>query len=101
MPQSLEELEETLLPLRKQLHQLLGLPMDRPMLRMANALAFDAAGEAYLQPAQSPEPWAGAGVISAILRLPSFHTIASLYTVLALRADSAGHLTCPAVHVNI
>lgn len=70
MLQSLEALEETLLPMRKQLHQLLGLPMDRPMLRMANALAFDAAGEAYLQPAQSPESWYGAGVISAILRLP-------------------------------
>ena len=33
--------------MRKELHQLLGLPMDRPMLRMANAMSFqDAAGEA-------------------------------------------------------
>ena len=45
--QSLEAIEEQLLPMRKQLHQLLGLPMDRPMLRMANARSFDdAAGEA-------------------------------------------------------
>ena len=72
MLQSLEALEETLLPMRKHLHRLLGLPMDRPMLRMANALAFDAAGEAYLLPAQSPESWDGAGVISATLRLPIF-----------------------------
>ena len=70
--QSLEALEETLLPMRKQLHQLLGLPMDRPMLRMANALAFDAAGEAYLQPAPSPEFWDGAGVILAISRPLNF-----------------------------
>jgi len=45
--QSLEAIEEQLLPMRKQLHQLLGLPKDRPMLRIANALSFnDAAGEA-------------------------------------------------------
>lgn len=45
--QSLEAIEEQVLPMRKELHQLLGLPMDRPMLRMANAMAFDdAAGEA-------------------------------------------------------
>ena len=45
--QSLEAIEEQLLPMRKQLHQLLCLPMDRPMLRMANAMSFkDAAGEA-------------------------------------------------------
>ena len=45
--QSLEAIEEQLLPMRKQLHQLLGLPMDRPMLRIANALSFnDAAGKA-------------------------------------------------------
>ena len=39
--QSLEAIEEQLLPLRKELHQLLGLPLDRPMLRMANAMTFD------------------------------------------------------------
>ena len=45
--QSLEAIEEQLLPMRKQLHQLLGLPKDRPMLRIANAMSFDdAAGEA-------------------------------------------------------
>ena len=45
--QSLEAVEEQLMPMRKQLHQLLGLPMDRPMLRIANAMSFDdAAGEA-------------------------------------------------------
>lgn len=44
--QSLEAIDEQLLPMRKQLHQLLGLPMDRPMLRMANARSLDdAAGE--------------------------------------------------------
>ena len=32
--------------MRKQLHQLLGLPMDRPMLRIANALTFGTAGQA-------------------------------------------------------
>ena len=44
--QSLESIEQELLPIRKQLHQLLGLPMDRPMLRMANALPFGTAGQA-------------------------------------------------------
>ena len=44
--QSLEAMEQELLPMRKQLHQLLGLPMDRPMLRMANALSFGTAGQA-------------------------------------------------------
>ena len=44
--QSLESMEQELLPMRKQLHQLLGLPMDRPMLRMANALTFGTAGSA-------------------------------------------------------
>ena len=44
--QSLESMEQELLPMRKQLHQLLGLPMDRPMLRMANALTFGTAGQA-------------------------------------------------------
>ena len=43
--QSLESMEQELLPMRKQLHQLLGLPMDRPMLRMANALPFGTAGQ--------------------------------------------------------
>ena len=44
--QSMEAMEQELLPMRKQLHQLLGLPMDRPMLRMANALPFGTAGQA-------------------------------------------------------
>ena len=42
--QSLESMEQKLLPMRKQLHQLLGLPMDRPMLHMANALPFGPTG---------------------------------------------------------
>ena len=51
--QSLEAAEEALLPLRQALHRRLGLPLDRPLLRCANALSFTAA-------AQQPDT-AGAG----------------------------------------
>lgn len=50
--QSTESAEERLLPLRQQLHTRLCLPPDRPLLRVANALAFapdqdtDAEGQA-------------------------------------------------------
>ncbi|BDA47543.1 probable Ufm1-specific protease 2 at C-terminar half [Coccomyxa sp. Obi] len=38
---SLEAAEERLLHKRQQLHEQLGLPTDRPLLRIANALVFD------------------------------------------------------------
>lgn len=38
--QSMEAAEEQLLPLRQALHRRLGLPLDRPLLRCANALTF-------------------------------------------------------------
>lgn len=41
---SIEADEEALIPLRTQLHSVFGLPADRPLLRVANALVFGAAG---------------------------------------------------------
>lgn len=44
--QSIEADEEALLPRRKALHRLLGLPPNRPLLRVANAVDFSAGGSA-------------------------------------------------------
>ena len=41
---AIESDEEALLPRRKALHRMLGLPLNRPLLRVANACDFDGAG---------------------------------------------------------
>ncbi|GAB4815562.1 hypothetical protein N2152v2_002608 [Parachlorella kessleri] len=59
---SIEDDEEALLSIRSRLHQLLGLPTNRPLLRVANALDFDSLSAAQAAAAAGPE---SSGVLAA------------------------------------
>lgn len=65
---SIESDEEPLLPLRFHLHSLLGLPTNRPLLRVANAVEFGATGRAA-----SSAAGAGGGGVGGKPRLADVH----------------------------
>jgi hypothetical protein len=93
--QSLEAAEAALLPLRQALHRRLGLPLDRPLLRCANALSFP---EAAQQPAAAGAGTSAKGRYSAYLYI---HHHRLLVFAWQLRAQWLAGCRLRDVHVGL